>query len=274
MTDFARTTRRAPRHLTLAAVAATTLFASPFADADTNGTWTQLPHTSTTPVDRREHVAVYDAQRDRYVMFAGWNFLSPHPSGLFREVRALELGDEPDWLDETLGNDGPGERHSPQWGYDAARQVVVLFGGGTSNARFNDTWEWDGTSWQRKFPLTVPLARAHTAMTYDASRKRVVMFGGRDSSNLLFDDTWEWDGANWRRLTLQASPSARWLPVLAYDGKRKRVVLHGGIGPPGAPALRDTWELVGSTWTDRCSCRCGPRCGTCARCPRTRTRSS
>lgn len=46
--------------------------------------------------------------------------------------------------------DGPSTRGSPAMGYDAGRDVFVLYGGfDAGGALLGDTWEWDG-AWQCK----------------------------------------------------------------------------------------------------------------------------
>ena len=46
-------------------------------------------------------------------------------------------------------NDSPSARNGVALAYDSDRRRVVLFGGGTRSADFNDTWEWDGQRWTR-----------------------------------------------------------------------------------------------------------------------------
>jgi hypothetical protein len=70
--------------------------------------------------------------------------------------------------------------------YDERRARTVLFGGmafGTNPrspgapAGFyaaNDTWEWDGQSWQQRQPANRPPPLTEFGMTYDATRGRTV----------------------------------------------------------------------------------------------------
>jgi hypothetical protein len=88
--------------------------------------------------------------------------------------------------------------------YDAARQRVVLFGGGGT---LSDTWEWDGVTWTHRTPAASPPARGGHAMAWDAARQRVVLFGGY--ANDFLSDTWEWDGVTWTQRTPATSPAAR-----------------------------------------------------------------
>jgi hypothetical protein len=48
---------------------------------------------------------------------------------------------------------GPGPRSAQSLAYDAARQRIVLFGGGIGQGRFGDTWEWDGARWDIRGPV-------------------------------------------------------------------------------------------------------------------------
>lgn len=145
----------------------------------------------------------------------------------------------------------PTTRMFPVAAYDAARQRLVLFGGGASSTTLgtgsSDTWTWDGTAWNPAFPSTSPPARYNHAMVYDSHRQRIVLFGGVSSVELA--DTWEWDGSNWLARFSLSYPPARSRPGLAYDVARQRTVLYGGSGALGA--LADTWEWNGATWVQR-----------------------
>ena len=91
------------------------------------------------------------------------------------------------WSDHSaLGNRLSRSGHSLT--YDAARGVVVLFGGigdgdGVGNVNhLSDTWEYDGTSWKEITPTDPegdgnPSARHSSSLTYDAARGVVVYLG-------------------------------------------------------------------------------------------------
>ena len=66
---------------------------------------------------------------------------------------------EMDWI-QHLTADPPFRPLWPGMAYDSARGVTVLFGGGIGpNTQYNDTWEWDGTSWTERTTLNKPTAR-------------------------------------------------------------------------------------------------------------------
>ncbi|MFN8572374.1 MAG: Ig-like domain-containing protein [Gemmatimonadaceae bacterium] len=103
------------------------------------------------------------------------------------------------------------------------------------------------------------LARRAHAMTFDAGRRRVLLFGGigplvpggvvNDQSS-----TWAFDGTRWSLVSLGATGLAsRNSTTMAYDQGRDVSVVFGGRSgtAPNAPAYGDTWELSGTTWTQR-----------------------
>ncbi len=129
--------------------------------------------------------------------------------------------------------------------YDASRQEIVLFGGGTGGAFAGDeTWAWDGSEWSQKSPDNKPSPRSFHAMAFDSARNVVVLFGGRDPGE-SFNDTWEWDGADWTRRTPAAVPPrlSSGQCAMAYDAARQVSVLCAG----------GTWEWDGANWIERTS---------------------
>ena len=133
--------------------------------------------------------------------------------------------------------------------YDMARKVVVLFGGTstTPGLYFDDTWAYNGVTWEPRSSAVKPSPRAYHAMAYDAARARVVLFGGIDATGVI-GDTWEWDGTAWTRIATTGAP-ARSVAAMTYDPIRKRVVLAAGIASDGI-LLADTWTWDGTAWTD------------------------
>jgi hypothetical protein len=196
-----------------------------------------------------------DSARNRVVLFGGvWA-----PEG-------GPLAETWEWDGTTwqlrLPATSPPPRVSASMCFDAARNRVVLFGGGIGGVTHADTWEWDGTAWLQRFPAAFPSPRMQHAMAYDPARGRTVLFGGTDG--LVFHaDTWEWDGTNWNRLAM-TGPAARSLHAMAWDAARGRTVLFGGVLPctmGPCTILGDTWEWDGTTWTQRAAGGPSPRKG-------------
>ena len=200
-----------------------------------------------SPGPRDHHAAVYDARRERMVVYGGQDA-------------------ERRWVTETWEFDGkkwhmarvpptapgPGPRAHHAMAYDAARGRTVLFGGvGADGRHHDDTWEWDGAQW-KSIAAPGPAARARHGLVFDLARGVSLLFGG-DTGNpsagqwTLSDETWTWNGTAWQKLDPAASPAARMAHALAYDSSRKRVVLFGGT--TAQSTVDETWEWDGLAWT-------------------------
>jgi hypothetical protein len=165
---------------------------------------------------RIAHGMAFDLARSRLVVFGGtWNGQS--------------LGDTWEWdgtnWTQVFPSVSPSARRDPTMTYDAARGVVVMFGGsGPGSVPLRDTWEWDGTTWTQRFPASQP--PACFGLTYDASRSRVVGVFLSTSPPISETQIWEWDGVDWslrqtQRLTLfPASP-------IVYHSAQQVSVLTG-----------------------------------------------
>lgn len=207
------------------------------------------------PFPRSSHAVVYDAGRDRLVLFGG---------GFARAVRAegvlWERGDD-GW--RVLGGHLDAGRNEPGMCYDRRRDRIVVFGGWDASSTYRgDTWEWTGGVLERvDSPPTSeddserptgsltsrPVPRAGHAFLYDPVREACLLFGGRGEDGWLAD-TWAWDGTSWKKLDVDGpSPSARWFFGAATDLVEERIVLFGGTGPGGD--LSDTWAWDGAAWS-------------------------
>src|SRR6185503_15449220 len=147
---------------------------------------------------------------------------------------------------------GPTERDEPMLAYDRSRKRTVLYGGSLGRVTLGDTWEWDGSRWER-IATDGPSPRGAAGLTYDSRRNRVVLFGGSGETGKLYNDLWEWDGVRWNRIVPDGqagNPPARALHAIAYDEARGRLVMAGGfVMENGGPRpLSDTWEWDGTTW--------------------------
>jgi Galactose oxidase, central domain len=223
--------------------------------ATPDGAWSSLA-TETTPYARREYVAIYDEPRDRYVMFGGWSYDAPHWSGLILETWSLGLDGTPDWSPLVTAGGGPGERHTPQWGFDPARQRMIIFGGyghhypNGENAYLNDVWELslDGTpTWTELFPTgSFPSGRLAGASIYDPLRQRFVVFGGTVGATV---DVYALDLSGepaWSVLETadEVAPIAGYGMTTIYDPKRDRMLMFGGSVSDDYFGVHDqVWEL-------------------------------
>lgn len=179
----------------------------------------------------------YDAKNKQIVGFGGFEVNDPVSDTFIInplvEVKRTRPSNSP------IGVRGQG------MAYDAARERIVLFGGAraTDGTASDETWLFDGTSWE-KAPATngeVPPARAGQCMTYDSDRRLVIMMGGRRDGGDLFDDTWLWNGVTWSRGP--KGPPARRACAMAYDASRHQTVLFGGTIDKNRRTSNDMWLL-------------------------------
>ena len=144
-------------------------------------TWTQLMPSGTLPSARRYHTAIYNAERDRMIVFGG-------DDGTARnDVWALSLGESPQWTQLMPSGTPPSARSYHTAIYDPLRDRMVVFGGNDGVVR-NDVWALslgESPQWT-ELPLSesLPSVRSGHTATYDPVRDRMVVFGG------LSPDTW------------------------------------------------------------------------------------
>lgn len=201
-----------------------------------NGTaWAQkIPNP--TPAARSGHSIAYQGSRGRHVLFGG---LATGGASRLSDTWEWHRGH---WAEVVVA--GPSARDGHAMAFDAARSQTLLFGGSTP-ALQNDTWVWNGASWNQLVVAGAPSARQGHALAYDAVGERVILFGG--DTGTLQNDTWSWNGSAWQQLTPITSPPARSGHTLGYDPILEEVVLFGGSGS-GAQVLDDTWIFRGGNW--------------------------
>lgn len=179
---------------------------------------------------------VYDARRRRVVLFGG-------------SAGTNMLGDTWEWDGQhwsRVATDGPSARTLFGLAYDAARGVVILFGGTSVLASdapsYDDTWEWNGTRWRRT-DATGPSARDHVSMDYDVSRRLTILHGGGTGPTAP-SETWAYDGSRWTRLPTTGPP--RRYTRLAYDARDRAMLLFGGFNREPSNEL---WRLRDDAWS-------------------------
>ena len=223
-----------------------------------DGTWSALTNGGTAPSPRRCYAAVYDRQDKQYVIAAGEFGDLQGNYQLFNEVWTLSLepGEPSQWAMETVQGSPPGERHSPQWAFDAARKRLIMFGGygrhypGDPFAYLDDVWQLSmaggGMHWNELNPIgTPPSGRLAGTAIYDPMRQRVVGFGGTVGAPV---DTWQLDlrgRPEWSTVQTQGqSPPGGWFMTSIFDPVRYRMLVFGGSLDDTYIGVRnDLWEL-------------------------------
>ncbi len=212
----------------------------------------QLAAPIHAPTARGGAVACYDIQRQRIVLFGGF------------DARGCALADTwewdgDDWLRRSPAT-APPPRHSASLAYDPVRREVVLFGGfDAPNCNRNapiargDTWIWDGNDWSQRVVAGGPGPRAGGALAHHRASGRMILFGGTplgSGAGGAVDETWAWDGASWSLLQPNSRPAPRAYFHMTQDPNRNTLVLFGGWNNAPSLSFGDTWEFDGQDWTD------------------------
>ncbi|MEM7201509.1 MAG: kelch repeat-containing protein [Planctomycetota bacterium] len=197
------------------------------------------------PPRRADHAMAYDTQRGRTVSFGGQYTVFGYVSSTTTVRADTWEFDGTRWLDVAVAERPPARSHHVM-AYDAARGVTVLFGGvrdasAATPQLLADTWEWDGSSWIERSPVTRPAPTDQAAMAYDFARDRCVLVAP--------DGTWEWDGTDWTAVATGPA-DARTDAALAYDERTGRVVRFGGLRDLAGVSVSDTatWAFDGAAW--------------------------
>lgn len=176
----------------------------------------------------RSTAMVFDAARERIVLFGGSSGLGGDPPQFFNDTWEF---DGAVWSERAPAVSPPA-RNGHRLAFETATGRAVMFGGlvllettyGVTTRATDETWTYDGATWQRVMGAGPP-ARTMPAMC-DGSP--VVLTSGFDHGrNEYFNDVWLWNGAAWWRMP-GFGPIALSAPAMAADTARGRAVLFGG----------------------------------------------
>ena len=225
---------------------------------------------SNTPLARADHAMVYDAARQEVVLFGGFGGAGGTCNPTVSSNRCADtwVWSGTTWMELTASApdaaNTPTGRHGHRLAYDLARERIVLFGGsgattgacGSAGATCRDTWEWDGTTWLDRTPVSItpantPSARFDHGMAGHDEAGQVVLFGGTTGGLNRESDTWVWNGTVWAQLSPPSHPTARRGHAMSYDPARERIVLFAGAATFNSTRFNDTWEWDGATWRER-----------------------
>jgi len=205
-------------------------------------TWTRLYPSGTSPHGRGFHTGIFDAPRDRMVIFGGQS-----ETGFLNDVWALSFSPEPAWIELQPAGPLPPVRSGQCGGYDPLLDRLVVFSGSSvedlSAPPLEDVWALtlaEPMAWGQLFPSgPAPHGRVGACGTLDAAGDALVLFGGIDEGVYL-DDTWAlaWGGAG----GITDEPRARLLvrganPLRESD--RIEITLDGALTRDAELALYD-----------------------------------
>jgi hypothetical protein len=160
----------------------------------TGAAWVQV---TGGPPARSAHTMVVDSNRQRVVMFGGFNRSDTWEYFNFTWTQVLPASPPP-----ALG--------LASLVFDSRRNVALLHGGLRAGGIYeNRCWDWNGVSWLLR-PEVTPVGLAGAAATFDTSRQRVVLFGGLTGTGVATTSIHEHDGTTWYQRTPSFSPTARY----------------------------------------------------------------
>jgi len=203
---------------------------------------------------------VYDSVRQKVVLYGQETALPAN------RPQDTWLWDGTNWTNVTGTAGAPTAQYKFMMAFDGARGETVLFGGLCSNA-FNpscpygpawgalqETWTFNGTTWNKKTPVHSPPPSWDGPMAYDAVRGEVVLFGGNSGGCTPNNQTWTWNGVDWTLKTVVgAVPAAGAGGVMTYDAVRQRSILYGGLTnlcSSSSNFSSETWQWDGTGWTN------------------------
>jgi hypothetical protein len=221
----------------------------------TTPAWSQPAILGTPPSGRLGHSAVYDAAKQRMVVFGGNDAGSEKVDGFFL---SLPLTPPFVWSSAPIG---PIKRTKHSATYDGMRQQMIVFGG-LDHVQLPDGSDLNSETWSFALagtPVWTPWAFSggtpsmrwgHSAV-YDADNQRVVLFGGDTTFGpgpTANNELWSLQlhaTPAWTFLSPNSGtpPPARWAHTAIYDSGSKRMVIYGGYDSSLFAAFQDTWIL-------------------------------
>ena len=197
---------------------------------------------STPPSPRSEALLAYDLFGNRMLLIGG-NFSN--------EFWSLSNNT---WTQLTPAVLPPARRRG-NISIDTFNGQIVLYGGqdGISSTALDDTWKWDGTTWQQLQPAVTPGGLMWHGMAFDVLRNVTVAFGGRRNlfnPNEFLDETWEYSAQlnTWTMVFPFTSPERVLRPAMCFHPALNQVICFGGENAQGL-GTGDTWTFDGTDWT-------------------------
>ena len=237
----------------LAAVLVIAIVAAVFVGTHLDRT-TPAPAGSTVPPAPRALAAsTYDPGSGAMMFFGG-------SSGRTPADNATWTWDGKYWL-KLHPAVSPSARQMAAMAYDPERHDVVLFGGNVlqkvtgkggccSYAQVDDTWTWNGSTWQERHPQHQPPIGFdfRPSLAYDPVTKSVLLFGFTQTHTEAMTDKqaelWSWNGSDWKQLSPSTMPG---VGALLVTGGNNLLLLAPSTA--GGRYLTQTWSWDGSNWT-------------------------
>lgn len=147
----------------------------------------------------------------------------------------------------------PTGRYGASAAFDPQSNQVLLFGGVLHTGEVaNDTWAWDGTTWQEvDAGGSGPTPGLGSNMAWDAGQHEMVLVTGTRQGTVGGGETWIWSGARWVRVVTGALGTDYSGVVIAFDPMSNALLAEGCCEKQPKDvlgAIPSTWRWNGSTW--------------------------
>lgn len=144
------------------------------------------------------------------------------------------------WNRVSLSSSTP-TRFGAGLAYDPKTQQVLYVGGTDPNsgALLNDTWVWNGRTWDEPHLTTTP-GGGLSNLGYDPSTGELVLLDA--------DGTWSWDGSSWHQLSTNGNPPPG-SQNLDYSPAADGLVLFTPAG--GSSGAAQTWIYSAGRWQQK-----------------------
>ncbi len=208
-----------------------------------NGEWIDLA-PGTTPPARYFPGLAYDRDRDRVILFGGYDFVQQDKSVTLRSLTDTWEYDGDNW--QKVNDNGPAVA-KPLLVYDQARRQTLMLAVDSEFATKMYRWDTASSSWQSVAPATLPRCVNEAQFVYRTQFQRPLVAGGICSASDIVEETHEWDGTNWAKLTTLARPRIVNAAAM-YDTKREQVVRFGGYTTVTSTADSVTYIFKYTDW--------------------------
>ena len=208
-----------------------------------NGEWTDLaPGNAPTP--RYFHGMAYDRDRDRVILYGGYNYLEDGRT--FRVLNDTWEFDGDNWT--RVNENGP-VITKPLIVFDAARHQTIMLGTDAESKAAMYRWNADASRWDT-VTGTLPPCVNEGQLVYQTHNQRPLLAGGVCGGSIIGDETFEWDGSNWTEIPhWEGYTTGRQVDsAAAYDTAAGQTVRFGGRGSTQSTPNSVTGLYRSSRW--------------------------
>ena len=214
--------------------------------------------TGPAPQGRYGHVATYDSNSNRMMVFGGNVGSSTCANDVWILTGANGQSGTPAWINTTVSGTEPVARVNAGGAYDPNTNSMIVFGGNNCGTNyFNDVWVLSNangasgsSTWMQLAPTgTAPPARQNGTAVYDSTNNILMVYAG-DAGGTPFGDVWILSNANgsggtpaWTQLLpTGTAPPSRTGQTATFDSVNNRMTIFGGTS--GSSTMTDVWVLT------------------------------